>query len=316
MEIFSTDHLPRNDRLAYWSDLICDVYVGLDCRSDRKNRFQGRISRADLGQIQVSTVTADMQDVTRSRHRLATMPSDDLLVSLQMRGTGRVIQEGRVAQLQEGDMALYDAARQYRLEFAAGFEQIVFQIPREQIAQRLPHPHVAAARRIDGTRGVGLAVSRYLSSLPAAVDACNQSENALAVHSLDLIATALADRLDRDVVNLADPGFLMLLRAKRIVDMNMRDPEFDRARLAEIMGVSARQLSRVFGRDSLSPAAYIRHARLGAIAAALADRRNTCLSLTQIAFAHGYTDMAHFSRQFRSRYAVSPSDYRIFANAK
>ena len=43
---FNTDHSPSHRRLALWQDIVCDVYVGLDCKSDLGSAFRGKVSQA------------------------------------------------------------------------------------------------------------------------------------------------------------------------------------------------------------------------------------------------------------------------------
>src|ERR1700752_3562419 len=47
---FATDGVPAYRRLALWQDIVCDVYVQLDCKSDLGNAFNGRITRESLGE--------------------------------------------------------------------------------------------------------------------------------------------------------------------------------------------------------------------------------------------------------------------------
>ena len=39
---FSTDGVPGSRRLALWQDIVCDVYVQLDCRSDLGSAFHAQ----------------------------------------------------------------------------------------------------------------------------------------------------------------------------------------------------------------------------------------------------------------------------------
>jgi AraC-like DNA-binding protein len=50
--------------------------------------------------------------------------------------------------------------------------------------------------------------------------------------------------------------------------------------------------------------------RLARSARELSRAQSAHLTVTQIAFASGFADAAHFSRAFRRRYGVSPRDYR------
>ena len=78
--------------------------------------------------------------------------------------------------------------------------------------------------------------------------------------------------------------------------------------LAEIPGISPRQLNRLF-RDKLgrSTMAYYRELRLDKAQNLL---RNSPLSLTEIALATGFANSSHFSRLYAQLYGVPPSSGR------
>ncbi len=50
--------------------------------------------------------------------------------------------------------------------------------------------------------------------------------------------------------------------------------------------------------------------RLEKCRAALVDPAQTSRRVSDIAYAWGYTDLAHFSHRFKERFGVSPRDYR------
>jgi len=48
---FTTDGSPGYRRLALWQDIVCDVFVGLDCKSDLGSAFRGSVTQAPLGKV-------------------------------------------------------------------------------------------------------------------------------------------------------------------------------------------------------------------------------------------------------------------------
>ena len=78
--------------------------------------------------------------------------------------------------------------------------------------------------------------------------------------------------------------------------------------LAEIAGVSPRQLNRLF-RDKLDAGTmeYYRGLRLDTAQQLLA---HSPLPLTEIALATGFSSSSHFSRAFSAHYGIPPSQFR------
>jgi AraC family transcriptional regulator, glycine betaine-responsive activator len=81
--------------------------------------------------------------------------------------------------------------------------------------------------------------------------------------------------------------------------------------MARLAGVSARHLDRLFAehRGASFPDDYHR------LRLEHADRllRQSALSISEIAFATGYSSSSHFTRAYRRRFAVPPSKARLKA---
>lgn len=113
--LLSTDAVPRAQRLAYWTDMICNVYVQLGCDPVREEgdtgNFEGSIRQHTLPSLDVSVVRSGPQKVMRTPGHISRSSDDCFLVSIQARGQGVVRQDGRDAVLAAGDFALYDRDR-------------------------------------------------------------------------------------------------------------------------------------------------------------------------------------------------------------
>lgn len=96
-------------------------------------------------------------------------------------------------------------------------------------------------------------------------------------------------------------------RAMLLMEQHLNDP-LSVEDIARRLNVSTRQFERLFRlATGLSPTAYYRVLRLRY---GLWMLRNTTRSITAIAVEAGFADCAHFSRQFRELFGVSPSAVR------
>ncbi|MFX8727416.1 hypothetical protein ABTM60_18940, partial [Acinetobacter baumannii] len=77
-----TDGTPPSRRLALWQDIVCDVFVQLDCRSDAGDSFRGAIDRRDLGLLQCTEVVSSRQRVFRTPARIRRAREEFVLVAL------------------------------------------------------------------------------------------------------------------------------------------------------------------------------------------------------------------------------------------
>jgi AraC-like DNA-binding protein len=77
--------------------------------------------------------------------------------------------------------------------------------------------------------------------------------------------------------------------------------------LARETGLSTRSLQRRLGGAQLSLTRLVRLVRIHEACRLL---KNTDAPLTTIGFCAGFSDSAHFSRDFRASTGMTPSDYR------
>jgi transcriptional regulator GlxA family with amidase domain len=108
----------------------------------------------------------------------------------------------------------------------------------------------------------------------------------------------------RERFNVSNPR---LLRAVEYMDAHLEEP-VGRAKLADIAGVSVRQLERLFAKHlgSTINAHYLR-IRLERARILL---RQTTLPVLAVAVGTGFTAASHFSRAYRQAFSLSPKDER------
>ena len=84
-QLLSTAVVPREQRLAYWTDMICNVYVQLGCDPVPGARshgdFEGSIRQHTLPSLDVSVVRSGPQKVMRTAGHIARSSDDYFLVS-------------------------------------------------------------------------------------------------------------------------------------------------------------------------------------------------------------------------------------------
>ena len=284
-QLLSTDAVSRDQRLAYWTDMICNVYVQLECDAVQQSgtgNFEGSIRQHTLPSLDMSVVTSGPQKVMRTPGHIAHSSDDYFLVSIQARGQGVVRQDGRDAVLSAGDFALYDSTRPYELLFEESFEQIVLKLPGDRLRGELRDTEaLQPASALAVAHGVQSILVAGLQTLPAA--RAPALSNLTAYH---------------------------LARVKRLIDEQLADPMLSVGTLAAQLGVSVSHIHRVFKSEPLTPSQYIWERRLEACSRDLLEPRLAGRPVAEIAYGRGFNDAAHFSRAFRERFGCSPRAWR------
>ena len=314
-QLLSTDAVPRDQRLAYWTDMICNVYVQLGCDPVREGDtcdFEGSIRQHTLPGLDVSVVTSGPQKVMRTPGHISHSSDDYFLVSIQARGQGVVRQDGRDAVLSAGDFALYDSTRPYQLLFDQSFEQIVLKLPGERLRSELRDTEALTATTVSGREGAGHLLISMIRTLREDIDAL-QPASALAVANgvLSILVAGLQTLPAARSPGLSQLAAFHLARIKRRIDEQLADPALSVSSLAAQLGLSVSQIHRVFGSEPLTPAQYIWERRLEACSRDLREPRLAGRTVSEIAFGRGFNDAAHFSRVFRERFGSTPREWRL-----
>lgn len=167
--------------------------------------------------------------------------------------------------------------------------------------------------------------SRSIIALPTrgAAKACLEFSRSSFGQS-ETISLAVAEALGDSLVELAKLAIIEQCCTKRgetvretvrtriqsFIHRNLADPELTIDRIAERMQCTKRYLHKVFSDEGETLNQYIWAQRLEMCRAQLTRPDLAGKSITEIAFACGFSNAAHFSRSFRSRFGQAPRSYR------
>lgn len=305
----NTSAVHQRDRFAYWQDAVCDSYVLLGCETADPSRFAGAISGRRVGDLSVSNVGGAQQIVRRRAQDIRRANDDDFLLSLQLRTKGQLSQGHREAELNPGDMVLYDSAREYAINLRDGFEQIVFQIPRALLLARVPEAEDLTGLRIPGDADNSRLARDSLQSFAGHVLSAPPQSDLMRELLVDLVGFALSG-IHTDVMPKKAPPGATLLRARKLIEAHFRDPEFTRNSLSGLMGISVRRLNELFASDGDSISGAIRDQRLRTASCELRAPEWQHLSVTDIALRNGFSSSSHFSHSFSQLFHQSPRAFR------
>lgn len=307
----STDSVPPSHRLPFWRDLVCDTFVELTCESVASPNFRGSIQSVDFEGTKYAKVKSTWHHVIRDRRRIANSNFDHFLLSLQLKGKGRLLQDGRIADLEPGDFALYDVTRPYELHFEEDFEQLVLQLPRSQIQSRIFDPDGLMAIGVSGKSGLGRLASTLLVQTASQLD-CLNADGLLQAQSsaLDLVAHALADGRSLAVERQSESRELTLRRVLHYIETHLCEPGLTCERVAQENGLSERYLRKLFQAKGHGVAEWIWARRLERARLDIVDPLLSHRSITSVAYDWGFKDAGHFSRAFKSRFGLSPRAVR------
>ncbi len=306
-QILSTDDVLPQKRAAYWSDLVWHSFGRLRSDTYGDEDFSGHIALHDLGEVRLCRLQASRHRVVRTAGTRGPSDPGYLKMVVQLRGKSLFEQDGRIACLKPGDWSLYDTTRSYLVSSAAPVDLHILLLPREGILRDRPELAQLLVRRLRGTRGMGKlacdAIAQAFAqggaeALPAAA-----GENIVELLHLSL--------LENFGLRLAPARPSVLReRIKLLVQQSLADPGLRVESIARALNCSKRALHKAFESEGHSLRDYIWDCRLQRALGGLESTRRDRGSITEIAFASGFSSAAHFSRVFRARYGSSPREWR------
>jgi AraC family transcriptional regulator, positive regulator of tynA and feaB len=126
----------------------------------------------------------------------------------------------------------------------------------------------------------------------------------------DLLSAALRHGDTDAHLDVAVSSRVLRRRMLRYIETNLSDPELNVERIAAAFRLSTRYVHRLMKEVDATPGNLIWSRRLERCADALLTPSNAAVPISQIAYAWGYKDAAHFTRSFKLRYGISPRAFR------
>lgn len=310
--VMSTDEVPAAQRLAYWLDVVCKVYCGLDCEPPRDREIFGRVEFSGIGELTFTSVESNGRGIVRTPERIRAGNEDHFLVLLPRRGAAVLRQSAREAVLHPGDFAFHDCALPFELAFEeAGHAAYALRLKRSRLEAHVRNLDDLTAVAVAGRGAAGQLLVSMVQTLHRDLDSLHPSSALGVCEGITSIVAAGLRSLPR--ANLRASTKLAayhLTRIKAHVREHLCDPALSAASAAAAVGLSPAQVSRLFRGEPAPLSRFIWQQRLEACRRDLADPRLAHRSVSDIAFSWGFNDAAHFSRVFRLQHGMSPREWR------
>lgn len=232
------------------------------------------------------------------------------MLSLLLSGSGVLYQDGRSLQVQPGHLAFYETSQPLALFLGDGHREFVMRFPKERLQLPTAFTDQLTATAIDRAHPLGSVVQSYLFSLPDQLATQSRGVQArLTRTGLDLLGTMFGQILGVTAESF-EPKTQLLLRIETFIDNHLDDPALSPDSIARAHYISTRSLRDLFQQTGETVTGAIRERRLQRCAQDLAHPAFAALSCAEIAARRGFISQAHFSRSFKERFGLSPSQFK------
>ena len=298
---FSTVGLPAARQVELWETHNATALIGLDVQASEPlvaTELNVRLPRVDLARVRGS---AHM--VRRTREVIERSPACAIAVYLTLRGDAWFESADRTYALGPGNILVSDTDKPFARGFSRGLEELVVKVDRAALPEvpQLDRPVIASFRG-------GGANDQYAQTLARITGRATRTNRPLLADertALDLI-TVLATG------GAAAPATAHRAAARSYIEEHLADPSLGAEQVATAIGISERQLSRVFAADGVSVPQHILSRRLHLAysmlsGAAIVEKAE---SVADVAARCGFTSATYFSHAFRQYFGHRASDIR------
>jgi AraC-like DNA-binding protein len=236
-----------------------------------------------------------------------------LLVSLHKEGVAVVSQGGREHRIEPGDLFVIDPSKPFSIETGDVCSHSVY-LPTSAVRALVPQLDDLTAVPMRADTGAAAIFRAAVDGLFASVDVLrDEVADHLGAALPSLLAAALAQHGTAPM-----PSRLRQLHKRRIrqfVADHLGDAQLDANAIARGVCLSSRHLYELLADEDEPLMKWVWSQRLERCARDLEAAALNARTIGEIAYAWGFSDVAHFSRAFEQRYAVTPRDWRKRAAA-
>ncbi|MDZ4327885.1 MAG: transcriptional regulator FeaR [Pseudomonas sp.] len=293
----------RRDGFDQWIHQINQICGAFNAQP-LGDEFAGHIREHQDGALKLSFVDARQARLYRTPQEVAAGEGGKYFAVFQLDGTAGMAQGDSQVLLSAGDITLIDASRPSDFTYSENSRQLSLILPSQLVEQTLRFSQVKCGHRIAATSPIAMLSHRLI------LDATHQQclSRAESEATLEAIVSLLRPAISHSEA-CTDVQERLFRKTLGFIDEHIRSEDLCPEWLAREVGMSTRGLYRMFARKGLVVARYIKNRRLDLCAESLRQSR-TEQKLSVLGYSWGFSDSSYFSTAFKSRFGISPGEYR------
>lgn len=308
--VLSTDTVPTRDSADAWNEWMHHLFFGLQSDLYGDSTFDGHLHTLHAGEIVLTKLEANRHRVVRDMRMARSSDAPYLKIVAPWQGYAAVEQQGRQAWVRPGGWAIYDTSGSYEVASPERSDHLIVMIPKEPLIERGLRLEELMCRQTGAAKGIARVALETMRStfleLPSMTAEAVRGAGDLVLELVRLSLQELAGRTSSITQLEAFKD-----RIRDYIGQHLRDPTLSIDRIARSLNCSKRHLHNAFVDEEVTLAHYILRQRLQACIRDLKKPDHAHRTITDIAFSWGFTNCAYFSRVFRERTGLSPSEFRI-----
>ncbi|HUQ02254.1 MAG TPA: helix-turn-helix domain-containing protein [Kofleriaceae bacterium] len=296
---------------ATWRDEVCDRMLDAESALSAGTRLGvsfGVTAIRGVIHLDCQAYEAGLT-IARSPERVARSSTPPTMgLTLVTSGEAQVRTAGRDHVVRAGELCLLSSIEPFQKQMSADYHEQFLYLPVPiALALGRPVPLLSQRALVAPRRGLGGVLADAMLSVARCRGEMSVADWETALGAVFELASGVFGRAEPERTGNAT-RVAQHARALRYLEAHLAEPALSPTTIAAGLGMSLRYLHLLFERGE-SVGATILGRRLERCHAALRDDHDP-RSISEIAFAWGFNDAAHFSRTFRARFGVSPRELR------
>ena len=303
----STASLPLTQRCAYWESYSSNRLVDLKCTPYDPRGLMAAQDNMWSQHLGLSIIRGNSHIIERTPLHIKRTPKDSIFISFDFISAAFFYQGKQCHAVQPHDMVIYRTDNPYLFGFKSNMRQIIIDLPSETM-QHINRIALDQPLLLRATTAQQRLLQRTLAQCCRQFMAqpCTQRILVLQEQIVRLMTALLCP--DRPSLSQSSLSLVYLLAAQQFIADHLDEPSLNNARIAAAVGVSERHLQRIFSQCTESSIQnYVIDQRLQRAYWRLMQEKDSVLSIEGLGAEVGFISTAHFSRRFKQRYGVSPS---------
>ena len=302
---WSTRDLERRQVSGYWSKALDHIMPGLEFEPVEAN-FTASLRQRIVDNFRLSMVCATPQKIVTRKRSHQSAAQRFALVYVKS-GLIRAQQNCRLAEVAAGECVLLDGDEPCEVITCRDSETLNVTFSDAWIKQWLVRPESEVTTRY----GSASTQCKPLLDLLALLADEQFDVTTVGAHLLaNQLGGALAIAIGAGHVVGTNHAARLLNRLRQGIEANYMHPDYNLQKAADALGISRRYVVGLFCAANTTFNTELMRVRIERSVKMLCSPRFVSLSVMDISFRCGFSDVSHFSKRFRAHIGQSPACYR------
>ncbi len=309
---FTTSAVTSPQKLDAWRDALSLAFGPIEVDRKSEENFTGSVRSYSRAQLQFNELHYRGQKLERTAGNIAKFDQEYFTFGRPVSGPLFLNQGGHEFTIEPGSLILLNQCVPYTAVTDVGYHAFSISIPRALLLQRAPDIGAFYQLSINDGSPRGQLLANFTKHMEDGITGWSEAEAIfLREQMLDLIVMLMVN--DKDSHSSAYETSVKAAHRERAIAYiknNHCDPQLHPKTIAAACSISVNYLHKLFHGAELQVESYIYLQRLETCRNLLLDPLHRDKTMQQIAYRAGFSHPSHFSRLFKQKFGMSPTEYK------